>query len=1028
MNTKPFAASRFSLSLLLIISILLGGIAIKAHAEDPLTTSDGQITLQLGVSYPYWYHPSIGGSQDALKFGDHASVVGIVWDDHTITNISIDLRSLGIHDVVSYPVYYNPSEHLYPYQYAFVVNSHSTGVAHVRVTVTDDTGDVLRLNQAVNMDNTPSVSRIDSTEFSLSTTSPETSTQMLVSGWIDTNETKMYAYNYDYVLYPINKITQMGGSGYFKRRPNGDYVFTDLGQGTFTDYPVEIDRDFINQRPDARFIAVRLTMRDGAGNDTVTIGPIIPLPKPVPPPGSVSNVLFLPGTEGSRLYRPADGCAPAVTNCTEEQLWDPSGDHDLQDLFLDANGASVRGDVYTKEGDTINNVSLFKFYESFAEDMDSLQEEGAMTDWEPIAYDWRLSLGDIITNGAQHGSHINYEESTSTPYIEQTLRSLAATSRTGKVTIVAHSNGGLVAKALLHKLGDEETAALVDNVILVGAPQSGAPQALAGLFHGYGAALPADWCSSWAIIGPLCSLNASRAQARTFAENAPMAYHLLPSYSYFDSVRDAKHPVVQFSSTDAYAKERAQYGYIVQNEDELASFATASEGGRTKPTPTNLSIPNILNDGLLAYALNTHAALDTWTPPSAVKVYEIGGWGADTLSGIEYYDRKKTRNPADGTVPAYRPMFVEDGDATVPIPSALLMPAASNITRYWLDLSAIALATPSLIPIHHSNLLESPQLRTFIETILRREPETLPPFLSKTAPSSLHLKKKLLFTLYGPASLHLYDSTGQHTGITESGTTENMVPGTSYGQLGEAQYILAPADEPYQVSLEGSGEGEASLEIDELDAGETVASTTITAIPITSDTQAALTVTNGIDDASSLAVDANGDGTAESTVPQDATSTPEIPNDTDPPVEATTTDPTPPNETPNDEDNTDAPPSETPPVTNSNSGGSSHHDSPTPEEPAPIQTSAPVVPAVSQEQEPEEAPPTNQDATSTAATTTTTEQVESEVIVSDPVLSEGKKKAAAAALLPVQEFLSAILTNILAALSSLLALILNVWK
>jgi pimeloyl-ACP methyl ester carboxylesterase len=50
---------------------------------------------------------------------------------------------------------------------------------------------------------------------------------------------------------------------------------------------------------------------------------------------------------------------------------------------------------------------------------------------------------------------------TSTPYIIQELRRLAATSKTGKVTIIAHSNGGLLAKALLTH---PEYAQYVDNL------------------------------------------------------------------------------------------------------------------------------------------------------------------------------------------------------------------------------------------------------------------------------------------------------------------------------------------------------------------------------------------------------------------------------------------------------------------------------------------------------------------------------------------------------------------------------------
>jgi len=54
-----------------------------------------------------------------------------------------------------------------------------------------------------------------------------------------------------------------------------------------------------------------------------------------------NNVLFLPGIEASRLYRP-DG------NGTNK-LWEPDASADVPQLFLDANGSSAKSDIYTKD-------------------------------------------------------------------------------------------------------------------------------------------------------------------------------------------------------------------------------------------------------------------------------------------------------------------------------------------------------------------------------------------------------------------------------------------------------------------------------------------------------------------------------------------------------------------------------------------------------------------------------------------------------------------------------------------------------
>ena len=59
---------------------------------------------------------------------------------------------------------------------------------------------------------------------------------------------------------------------------------------------------------------------------------------------------------------------------------------------------------------------------------------------------------------------------------------MASSSKTGKVTIVAHSNGGLVTKLIYNQLKDKGEADLVDKIIFVAVPEIGTPQSLPSLF------------------------------------------------------------------------------------------------------------------------------------------------------------------------------------------------------------------------------------------------------------------------------------------------------------------------------------------------------------------------------------------------------------------------------------------------------------------------------------------------------------------------------------------------------------------
>jgi len=197
-----------------------------------------------------------------------------------------------------------------------------------------------------------------------------------------------------------------------------------------------------------------------------------------------SNVLFLPGVKASRLYR------PQTVGGEENKLWEPGGNGDIEDLFLNPDGTSIRDDVYTRDIlDAHFSFGNGDVYKEFSDFMKDEVGTGLINAWEPAPYDWRLALDDILKSGAQTGDNISYLTATDTPYIIQQLKNLAATSKSGKVTIIGHSNGGLVAKALVDKLRETEEEDLVDKIIFVGVPQTGTPKAIAVLLHGYQEAL-----------------------------------------------------------------------------------------------------------------------------------------------------------------------------------------------------------------------------------------------------------------------------------------------------------------------------------------------------------------------------------------------------------------------------------------------------------------------------------------------------------------------------------------------------------
>lgn len=347
-----------------------------------------------------------------------------------------------------------------------------------------------------------------------------------------------------------------------------------------------------------------------------------------------SSVLFLPGLMGSRLYE-QDGLS-------DKELWVSADDALHARLSLDRNGKSINP-VYTKD-DTRNNGELDEtgvvddayganIYQSLVADLRKWKSEGVYADYAFIPYDWRLSLNDIITNGAtttQNNLAYTGSQDFSESYILKKLAELQKTSHSGKVTIVAHSNGGLVAEALMQKLKDTRNPLYdqIDKLILVAVPQVGTPEAIAGLLHG-------------TELGSGLIMNAER--SRQLSENMPAMYNMLPSAGYFTTVGPGfvVDKPISFEDIAMFGSQISQYGLFVSNETELKNYVLGSDG-RSKPSFSDTVNPNIGNSVLYTSAQAVHQTLDSWQPASTTKVIQVAGWGEETLAGVDYKKKDNT--------------------------------------------------------------------------------------------------------------------------------------------------------------------------------------------------------------------------------------------------------------------------------------------------------------------------------------------------------------------------------------------------
>lgn len=564
-----------------------------------------------------------------------------------------------------------------------------------------------------------------------------------------------------------------------------------------------------------------------------------------------SNVLFLPGIKASKLYKNDSG--------DEDQLWPPNYfGNDIEELMLDKNGESIEN-VYTK--DVLEETTSGNIYKSFKEDLESLKTGGKINDFNFFAYDWRQDAEDTAKNGTPYENIVKS--------LTAEIQTLAENSKNKKVTIVAHSNGGLVAKVAMLELEKMGLTGKVDKIIFVATPQMGAPITTLSMLYGHGEQL---------VWGSLMS----QEEARKLAENMPSAYGLLPTKIYFDRMEN---PFITFSSENTrYKIFKDAYGESIDNLGEFKNFLLGIDDERTKPEESDIESENILNQKLLEETIETHQNLDNWTPPSNVQVIEIAGWGLDTISGVNYAEKEKTKCYAipgskipscigmNEYEPIYDPKFTVDGDKVVTAPSALMFQGGENIKRYWVDLYGYNDDNPDR---EHKDILEADSTRQFISDIITNDSNaSLPEYIKTSRPDDYdNASARLRMSLYSPLDIHLYDDQGNHTGpktITDENGNEQIIieeniPNSYYYQFGDRKYAGVPEGKYIRMEMDGYALGTYTLKLEEIKTTatgeETISQAVFENFPTTADTTVKMDIPEtGIAEILSIKADIDSNG------------------------------------------------------------------------------------------------------------------------------------------------------------------------
>jgi hypothetical protein len=579
-----------------------------------------------------------------------------------------------------------------------------------------------------------------------------------------------------------------------------------------------------------------------------------------------SSILFIPGLKGTRLYRDQTVLGISSTN----KLWEPNRNADVAKLYLDQNGQSLDPKIYA--GEAIDKVfGLYSIYGNFLDFMDDMKEGGIISEWQSFGYDWRLPIDDIVLE--------KVKSSTGTKSLIESISTMASSSKTGKVTIVAHSNGGLIMKYLINQLATKGMDAIVDKTISVAVPYLGTPSAIGSIIHGDGQSI-------------LSGLILKKNTARTMAVNMPSAYSLLPSREYFKKVFS---PTIVFASTTISSVD---FGTDIEDKDtyeEQSDFVVNAGKKISKSNQKNTSLPISGNSILMAAADIIQGILTPYSLPSTISKWAIVGWNKQTEKGLVYSDKVDCVATNCRNTLAHVATTTLMGDGTVVSPSA----AYDAGTTISMDLQSTGDVEDT--SISHANILESSTTQAVISEIIKGDKTDDSDILDRLddmtgvsigEPDYSKQPSFIVLSTHSPVDLHVYDEKGRHTGIVDlpaeldfedsafEAAFEENIPGSTFTDIGGTDddpeyqvYLPDSGGQRYSIGLNGTGVGTFTFKIERVRNGSFVDAVVYKDLPVTPLTIASTTIVTAVSEESlpaplasssvALAVDIDGNGSID---------------------------------------------------------------------------------------------------------------------------------------------------------------------
>jgi triacylglycerol esterase/lipase EstA (alpha/beta hydrolase family) len=526
-------------------------------------------------------------------------------------------------------------------------------------------------------------------------------------------------------------------------------------------------------------------------------------------PAPKEPVILVPGMMGSSLNRASDS-REVWPNVNEMVL--SGSDSYLDDLKLDNLGSQISGKEV--QPDKILERASFSVFgqdlvtQNFYGDLvKQFTDRGYVLgrDLFELAYDWRSDLR------------------TETARLQSVVSAALAESPSGKVSIVAHSMGGLLVKQYL---ASPENASSTNVIVLVGVPQLGAPFMFKVLNYG----------DNLGFKFPVIQrdlLNPSEVKA--ISQNMPGAYELLPSRRYV-------------AEAGGYVKDFRSGASKTFSYDETTSFMTASTSDSR-------------NSALLSGAQTFHDVLDQQSI-TGPKVYNLAACGnASTIGEVRLYD--------DGKID----IGSVDGDGTVPFVSSMhLADGYINYFAYFPDTG-----------IDHGGLIKDERTTALIQRLAEDVDFALLPGIGKSQQICWANSRTFRFSTHSPVALHIYDSSGRHIGPGEDGGVDLGIPGGSYDKFGENSFVFVPADETYRVVIDGLAPGKFTFKSEILEGLNVVASRNYINVPLVGASTVAEAIFSATAPNPDLSVDNDGNGSVDVSLPPTAELFSSAASDSEPP-------------------------------------------------------------------------------------------------------------------------------------------------